>query len=102
MSYYAEFHAYGLGTISDGDCLARFDTKAERDEWIERINDKDGAHLRHEMSWEAVTTREVGHRYDLSKFDNDPYGDYCHELNGERTCHDKHIFYITHKPGYEF
>lgn len=32
--YYAVSRAYGLGTVSDGDCLARFETKDCRDAFV--------------------------------------------------------------------
>lgn len=95
--FYAEFCPYGTKTISDGDTLMAFDTREERDDMVERINaehDEDHA--------QAVTTREVSHRYDLRKFRDDPFGDYCHEVNGVRTCKGKPFLEVTHRPGYRF
>lgn len=51
---------------------------------------------------EAVTVREVSHRYDIRKFRDDKFGDYCHEVNGVRTCNGKPFFEISHRPGYRF
>lgn len=95
--FYAEFCPFGTKTISHGDTLMGFDTREERDEMVERINaehDEDHA--------QAVTTREVAHRYDIRKFRDDPFGDYCHEVNGVRTCKGKPFSEISHRPGYEW
>lgn len=99
--FYAEFCPCGITTISDGDKLMGFDTREERDEMVERLN----AVVDIEESGDraqAVTVREVAHRYDVRKFTNDPYGDYCHEVNGVRTCKGKPFFEVTHRPGYRF
>ena len=37
--FYAEFCPYGIHTISDGDTLMAFETREERNEMVERIND---------------------------------------------------------------
>lgn len=63
---YAEFCPYGIRTISDGDTFMAFDTREERDEMVDRINDAhsemiDGCAV-------AVTTREVAHRYNFNDF----------------------------------
>lgn len=93
-SFYAEFCPRGIKTISAYDELMQFDSREERDEMVNRIN---------ESHWEgdcaqAVTTREVAHRYDLRKFHD---ADYCTESH-ERTCAGKHFSSIRHRPNYRF
>lgn len=39
--YYAEHCPYGVSTISDGDTLMIFETREERDEMVERLNNAD-------------------------------------------------------------
>ena len=99
--YYAEFCPFGTKTISDGDTIMGFDTREERDEMVERINSAVDIEARGDRA-QAVTVREVAHRYDIRKFRNDPFGDYCHEVNGVRTCKGKPFFEVTHRPGYRF
>lgn len=94
--FYAEFHPYGINTISDGDTLMAFDTREERDEMVERINDAhsermDGCAI-------AVTTREVAHRYNFNDFRNDN----ASEVYYLRTCKGKCFFEINHKTSYVF
>lgn len=84
--YYAEFSPCGIHTMSDGDRLMRFDSTAERDEIVERIN---AAHYdKPEGVARAVTTREVAHRYNIHNFNTD----YEHE--GGRTFKGKIYFEI--------
>lgn len=94
--FYAEFCPFGTKTISDGDTLMGFDSRDERDEMVERLN-ADG-----DDRAQAVTVREVSHRYDVRKFRDDPFCDYCHEVNGLRTCKGKPVFEVSHRPGYEY
>lgn len=97
--FYMEYCPFGTTTISDGDKLMGFDTREERDEMVERIN----AVVDIEESGDraqAVTVREISHRYDVRKFRDDPFGDYCHEVNGVLTCKGKPFFEISHRPGY--
>lgn len=99
--FYAEFCPFGTKTISDGDTLMAFDTREERDEMVERINAVVDIDARDDRA-QAVTVREVAHRYDVRKFRDDPFGDYCHEVNGVRTCKGKPFLEVTHRPGYRF
>lgn len=64
--YYAEYCPYGVNTLSGSDELHRYDTKRQRDEAVASGND--GAGYAHEMKWEAVTLRDVAHRYRLADF----------------------------------
>ena len=100
--YYAEFRPYGIRTISEGMQLYRFDTRAERDEWVERMSRYPYCHpYRHQ--WHAVTVREISHRYDLRKFDNDPFNYYCHQHEGAaRTSAGRIPYYVTTRPRYRF
>lgn len=94
--YYAEWRPYGTNTLSWGMELYRFDSREERDEWVERMNEY-GDRER----WAAVTTREITHRYDIGKFENDPFSDYCHEHDGvTRTCAGRIPLYVTTRPSY--
>ena len=93
--FYAEFCPYGISTISGGDALMAFDTREERDEMVDRINDAhsemvDGCAV-------AVTTREVAHRYNFKDFWNDN----ASEVPYLRTCKGKRFFEIRQKPSYE-
>ena len=90
--YYAEYHPYGIDTVSDGMELAAFDSMEDRAEWVDRMNayhDKD--------KWVAVTTREAARKFDVRKF-NDL--DYCREYNGLRDRSNRCVFYIEMRPGY--
>lgn len=94
--FYAEFCPYGIHTISDGDTLMAFDTREERDDMVDRIND-----FHSEMIGgcaAAVTTREVAHRYNFNDFRNGN-ASYVPFL---RTCNGKRFFKIRHKPIYVF
>lgn len=95
--FYAEFSPYGTNTLSQGMELARFETRRERDEWVSRMNSFGDIDR-----WQAVTTREVSHRFDIRKFDHDPFNDYCHEYNGLRTCDNRPVNYIEMRPSYRF
>lgn len=94
--FYAEFCPYGIQTISDGDTLMAFETREERDEMVERINDA------HSESAEgcavAVTTREVANRYNLNDFKTDN----AREVSFPRTCKGRCFFEIYQKPSYKF
>ena len=94
--FYAEFCPFGTKTISDGDTLMGFDSREERDEMVKRFN-ADGDDVA-----QAVTVREVSHRYDVRKFRDDPSGDYCHEVEWLRTCKGNPVFEVSHRPGYEY
>lgn len=90
--FYAEFCPYGLRTISEGDRVMRFLTRAERDEMVERINT---AH------WESIegvcapiTRKEAARSYRVQDFDN---GGDCEEVNGLRTCAGRAFFEVTRK-----
>lgn len=96
--YYAEFHPYGIRTLSEGMQLYRFDTRAERDEWVMRMN-RDP----YRPQWHAVAVREISHRYDLRKFVHDPFNDYCHQHEGAaRTSAGRIPYYVTTRPRYRF
>lgn len=99
--FYLEFCPFGTKTISDGDTLMGFDTREERDEMVERINAVVDIEAMDDRA-QAVTVREVSHRYDVRKFRDDPWGTYCHEVNGLRTCKGKPFFEVSHRPGYMF
>lgn len=94
--FYAEFHPYGIHTISDGDTLMAFETREERDEMVERINDAHSERV--EGCAIKVTTREVAHRYNFNDFKNDNVT----EVPYLRTCKDRCFFEISHKPSYVF
>lgn len=94
--FYAEFCPYGIHTISADDVLMRFETREERDDMVKSIND---AHIESvDGCAVAVTTREVAHRYNLNDFKNDNASEVPHL----RTCKDRCVFEIHHKPSYEF
>mgnify|MGYP007112251981 CR=1 FL=1 len=94
--FYAEFCPYGIRSISDGDTLMAFETREERNEMVERIND---AHSEIVGGCAvAVTTREVAHMYNFNDFGNDNASEVPHL----RTCKDRCFFEIHHKPSYEF
>lgn len=89
--FYAEFCPYGLRTISEGDRVMRFLTRAERDEMVERINT---AH------WEPVegvcapiTRKEAARSYRLQDFE----GEGSEEVRGLRTCAGRAFFEVTRK-----
>lgn len=84
--FYAEYLPWGTNSISDGDTLMRFETRRERDEMVERLS----------ATTQAVTTREVAHRYNLKDF----YSDRCREVYGLTTCDNKHFFEIPHRVNY--
>lgn len=92
--FYAVFNLYSAYD-SDADTLMRFQTKQERDEMVGRINNSDG-----DQSAKAVTTREIAKRFDIRKFENDPYGDYCSEVAYLKTCAGRPFFEITQRPNY--
>lgn len=94
--FYAEFHPYGINTISDGDTLMAFETREERDEMVERINDAHSERM--EGCAIAVTTSEVAHRYNFNDFRNGN----ANEVPYLRTCKDKCLFEIHHKASYAF
>lgn len=94
--FYAEFCPYGIHTISDGDTLMAFETREERNEMVERINDAHSERI--EGCAVAVTTREVAHRYDFNDFRNDNASEVPHL----RTCKGRSFFEIHHKPSYVF
>lgn len=95
MSYYAEFCPYGITTLSADDSLMIFDTKEERDEFAERVNDNWGYNCK--KVCRAVTVREITHRYNIKDFRN---GDKAHELNQVRTCKNSFIYEIHQRPNY--
>lgn len=97
MCYYAEYRAYGVNVTSEADTLMRFETREERDEMVSLINC-----LRGEELALSVTTREVERRYDLRKFVDDPWGIYCHEVDGLRTCAGRTFFEICQRPNYRY
>ena len=93
--FYAEFCPYGTHTISDGDTLMAFDTREERDEMVDRINDANSEMV--DGCAVAVTTREVAHRYNFKDFRNGNASEVP-----LRTCKGKYFFEIHHKPSYVF
>lgn len=99
--FYAEFCPYGTKTISGGDTLMGFDSREERDEMVERINAVPDIGVSGDRA-QAVTVREVSHRYDVRKFRDDPFCDYRHEVDGMLTCKGKPFLEISHRPGYRF
>ena len=99
--FYAEYCPFGTKTIIDGDTLMGFDTREERDEMVECINAAVDIEVMDDRA-QAVTVREVSRRYDVRKFRDDPFCDYCHEVNGVRTCKGKPFFEISHRPSYRF
>ncbi len=92
--FYAEFCPYGIKTISCDNTLMQFKTKRERDEMVERINSADFS-----IRAEAVTTREVAHRYNFRDFFN---GDRCREVNGLKTCDNRCFWEIPHRINYPY
>lgn len=93
--FYAEFCPYGLSTISDGDKVMRFVTRAERDEMVESIN---AAH------WDSVedvcapiTRKEAARGYRIQDFDPQDYPSDCKEVAGLRTCAGRTFFEVTRK-----
>lgn len=91
--FYAEFCPCGITTISEGDTLMGFDTREERDEMVERINADVDIEARGDRA-QAVTVREVAHRYDVRKFTNDPLwrllprGQWAAHLQGQAVLRD--------------
>jgi hypothetical protein len=97
--FYAEYLPWGTNSISYEDTLMRFETKRERDEMVERLNSMGKAVAMHEgCVAQAVTTREIAHRYNLKDF----YGARCREVYGLKTCDNKHFFEIHHRVNYRF
>ena len=97
--FYAEYLPWGTNSISYEDTLMRFETKRERDEMVERLNSMGKAVAMHNgCVAQAVTTREIAHRYNLKDF----YGDRCREVYGLKTCDNKHFFEIHHRVNYRF
>ena len=94
--FYAEFCPYGINSISNGDTLMAFDTRKERNEMVNRINEANSWNI--DGCAVAVTTREVSHRYNLNDFSNGNASEVPHL----RTCNGKRFFEIRHKPSYEF
>lgn len=94
--FYAEFCPYGTRTISDDDTLMQFETREERDEMVERLNDKNFEQI--EGVAAAVTTRGVRHRYNFNDFNNDN----ANEVPRLRTFKGRCFFEIHHKPSYVF
>ena len=93
--FYAIYQPYGCWTGSSRDTLMRFDTAAERDELVHRINN---AHYdKPEGVCRPMTARDASYAFDLSKFDDDPYGDTCRELNGVRTRANRSVFEIRQR-----
>ena len=89
--FYAEFCPYGLRTVSEGDRVMRFLTRAERDEMVERINT---------ANWEPVegvcapiTRKEAARSYRLQDFE----GEGSEEVRGLRTCAGRAFFEVTRK-----
>lgn len=89
--YYAELSPYGTGTLSAEDELYRFDSREERDEFVSRINERSTCGDR----CQAVTTRQVAHRYNVGDFD-DP--DRSSEELWDVGCP---LASIHHRPNYE-
>lgn len=94
--FYAEFCPYGLHTFSDSDTLMAFETREERDEMVERINDAHSERV--EGCAIAMTPREVVPRYDFNDFRNGNASEVPHL----RTCKGKPFFEIHYKPSYVF
>lgn len=92
--FYAEFCPYGINTVSDGDTIMAFDTREERNEMVERINDAHSEMV--EGCAVAVTTREVTYAYNFNDFKNGK----AIEVPYLRTCKGKRFFEIRHKPSY--
>lgn len=96
--YYA-LQRYYRSARCDSDILARFDSKEERDKWVEAHNsDRQWCH----GEWEAVTTRKVSRRFDLSKFEDTSYY-YCDIMPLEYEPNHfkrKQAPYIFQRPNY--
>ena len=91
--FYAEFCPYGLNTLSEGDRVMQFVTRAERDEMVERIN---------ATYWDSVegvcapiTRKEAAKSYRVQDFN--PQNRRCKEVYGLRTCANRILFEVTRK-----
>lgn len=62
--YYAEYCPWGTDTISDGDYCAVFDSRADRDKWVDTCNrDSDGVDVR--FYAQSITAKRARAVYDL-------------------------------------
>ena len=87
--YYAEYRHYGLHTVSDCDMLMQFQTKEERNDKVEQINNADYFNPRAR----AVTVREASLRYRINDFND---ADRCHEAY-DKTSYNRPYFEIHTK-----
>lgn len=86
MAYYA-IYQFNKHSISERDRLMRFETKLERDEMIERINN---AHTHTHAS--ATTALNEQYRFPIRKFYNDPWSEYVNEVQHLKTCCNRNFF----------
>lgn len=89
--FYAEFNAYGLNTISEGDTVMRFETIAERDEMVERLNSIRADIF--EGVCASITRKEAAKSYRMQDFDNGM----MEEVHALRTCAGRNFFEVGRK-----
>lgn len=89
--FYAEFCYYGLNTISEGDTLMRFETRKERDEMVERLNECNYETI--EGVCAPITRKEAAKTYRVQDFANG----YCEEVHALRTCAGRNFFEVGRK-----
>lgn len=70
-SYYAARHYYGIEFCNDYSMLFRFETKAERDQFVEDCNFEEAA--RGGYRTEAVTSTEARRHFPVPFRDNGAY-----------------------------
>ena len=101
--FYAEYCPYGLRTISDGDKVMQFVTRAERDEMVERLNDANSEII--EGVCAPLTRKEADKSYRIQDFSREAqyYGTGCTEVRylrhvqDPRTCAGRTFFEVTRK-----
>jgi hypothetical protein len=91
-TYYAEFMPHGVGTTSDNDRLLRFETSGERDDFVNRVNEKCRENGRTDACM-AVTTKQLLKRYRIADFNSRG----CKVLENTVTCKGNGIPSIGHK-----
>ena len=89
--FYAEFCYYGLNTISEGDTLMRFETRKERDEMVERLNECNYETI--EGVCAPITRKEAAKSYRMQDFDNGM----MEEVHALRTCAGRNLFEVGRK-----
>lgn len=91
--FLAEYCPYGCNCISDGDALMRFESAAERDEMVARINAANPEHL--DGCARAITRKDAAGLYRLQDFGTE----YEREVRGSRTCAGRPFFEVGCKRG---